>query len=119
MPAPYTADFSELLPLLGTDAFPAALKKRVEALGNKGLPLQEGLQHAAYALDDAISAMILDTEESEGKTMFRMGLFYDGIIAGCSCADDPTPLDRTNEYCVIGLELDRQSGQATIQLLES
>ncbi|MEZ5541890.1 MAG: hypothetical protein R3F42_07590 [Pseudomonadota bacterium] len=46
----------------------------------------------------------------------RAGLFYTGIIAGCSCADDPTPVEEQAEYCVVDITIDRLTGAATIRL---
>ena len=40
-----------------------------------------------------------------------------GIIAGCSCADDPTPVDTTTEYCELQLEIDRESAETRVILL--
>ena len=46
--------------------------------------------------------MLLSASEDAGLLRVKAGIFYTGIIAGCSCADDPTPIDELNEYCVCG-----------------
>lgn len=96
--------------------FRAALKRCIEALGNDSLPLQQGLSQGGYALDDPLSAMILDIKTSSGKIEVRLGIFYTGIIAGCSCTDDPTPQDITTEYCVVRVEIDENSRRGSIEL---
>jgi len=47
----------------------------------------------------------------------KAGIFYTGVIAGCSCADDPTPIDEQNEYCVVQFDIDRTTADATVTLL--
>ena len=50
--------------------------------------------------------------------LVKAGIFYTGIIAGCSCADDPTPLDEQNEYCELELNINKETAETTIVLLE-
>jgi hypothetical protein len=47
----------------------------------------------------------------------KAGIFYTGVIAGCSCADDPTPVDELNEYCVVQFDIDRMTAETTVRLL--
>jgi len=47
----------------------------------------------------------------------KAGLLYNGIIAGCSCSDDPTPTDETNEYCDVLFCIDRQTAKTTVTLV--
>lgn len=61
--------------------------------------------------------MINAVSEEAGFIRARAGIFYTGVIAGCSCADDPTPVDEQNEYCDVRVDIDKQTGEATIALL--
>lgn len=99
------------------DPFRHAIKSEIAALGTTGLPLQQGLSHSSVALDDPVSANILSCAD-EGKSLsIKAGIFYTGIIAGCSCADDPTPTDVCNEYCEVMIDIDKDSSAISVTLL--
>lgn len=100
----------------GTAAFRTTLKRELEALPPAALPLQEGLSASSYALDEPVTAVVIAAEAAAGAIRARVGLFYQGIIAGCSCADDPTPTEPQNEYCEVELAIDPASGAATVGL---
>ncbi len=101
----------------GTPAFEGVLKSELESLGANQLPLQQGLSASSYALDTNLRVMIHAVFEEAGFIRARAGIFYSGIIAGCNCADDPTSVDEQNEYCDVRVDIDRQTGEATIALL--
>jgi len=99
-----------------TAAFPRILKSELERLGLEELPLQQGLSASSVALDDELRVVVLSTTEDDGMIRVHAGLFYTGVVAGCNCADDPTPLDRENEYCEIDVLIHRDTGETRIQL---
>jgi hypothetical protein len=99
----------------GTPYFIEILKQEIAATGT--LPLQQGLATGSHALDDNISVMINGISEEENCICIRAGVFYTSILAGCSCADDPTPIDEHSEYCEIGLAIDRITADTTVTLL--
>jgi len=101
----------------GTPGFRDVLKREIEGLGARDLPLQQGLSTGSYALDHGLRAMILAAYEGPTAIRVRAGIFYSGIIAGCSCADDPTPVDEHNEYCEVQIDIDRATGETTVALL--
>lgn len=101
----------------GTPAFRDALKAEIARLGPADLPLQQGLSGSSYATDTPPEAVILGVTDAGNRLRVKAGLFYAGIIAGCSCADDPTPVDEQTEYCEVLLEIDKGSGEATVTLL--
>jgi hypothetical protein len=101
----------------GTEAFNAVLKAEIEQLDRQLLPLQQGLTQSSHAVGDRLSALVLGAIEEPGWLHVRVGLFYHGIIAGCSCADDPTPLDEINEYCEVRFDIDTSSALARVSLL--
>jgi len=110
-------NFSQTLSRWGHHDFKTVVKKEIELLPISELPLQQGLTTGSYALDKDIEAMILNVRESESCIHVKAGIFYKAIIAGCSCSDDPTPIDECNEHCEIMVDIDKESGQATITLL--
>ncbi|HDP88578.1 MAG TPA: hypothetical protein ENN42_01260 [Thioalkalivibrio sp.] len=107
---------SQSLAAFGTADFEATARREIEQLGLDGLPLQQGLQTGSIARDDKLSAMIIGVNEAPQELHVRAGLFYTSIIAGCACADDPTPLDENTEYCEVLVDIDRGTGQATVRL---
>lgn len=100
----------------GHPEFLAILKEEIQALGRDHLPLQQGMQSASYVGDAAISVMIIDVSNTADSICVRAGVFYAGIIAGCNCADDPTPLDTLNEYCEVELHIDKRSAATTVRV---
>jgi len=109
--------FTQSLRAWGRPDFKALLKREIEALSYRELPLQQGLTMGSYALDKDIEAMILSVQELETCIQVKVGIFYKSIIAGCSCADDPTPIDECNEHCEVMLEINKQTAATTITLL--
>lgn len=101
----------------GTPEFEAVLKREIATLDAASLPLQQGLSVSSHVTERPIQAMILGTGEDAGRIRVKAGIFYTGIIAGCSCADDPTPIDEQTEYCVVEFDIDRATAQATVTLL--
>ncbi|GAB4510962.1 MAG: hypothetical protein Tsb0026_13500 [Sulfuricaulis sp.] len=101
----------------GTPDFKDILKKEIEQLGTDQLPLQQALTTGSYALDSKLDAMIIGVSEEAGFIRAKAGIFYAGIIAGCSCADDPTPVNEENEYCVVQLDIDKLTAETTVTLL--
>lgn len=101
----------------GTADFKIVLKHELEQLGVAELPLQQGLTTGSHALDGNIEVMILNFSEKENCIQVKAGIFYNSIIAGCSCADDPTPIDEVNEHCEVQVDIDKSTAEATVTLL--
>lgn len=87
-------------------SFNTIVKDEIECLDIDLLPLQQGLSRTSHVSSARVSATILRVEEDAGCVRVKAGLFYAGIIAGCSCADDPTPVDELAEYCEVWFEID-------------
>lgn len=100
----------------GTPDFTGVLKKEIEQIGAGRLPLQQGLSVSSHALDDTFSVMVMSASEDAGFIHAKAGIFYSGIVAGCSCADDPTPINELNEYCEVQLNIDKNTAETTVIL---
>jgi len=100
----------------GTPDFEAILKQEIAQLGSDLLPLQQGLSTGNYVTDSPITVAINRISEMENIIRVKAGIFYQGVIGGCSCADDPTPTGETNEYCEVQLDIDKTTSVATITL---
>lgn len=102
----------------GTPGFEDMFKGEVEQLDADRLPLQQALSTSSHVTDSQRTVTIIRTSEDEDLIHIKAGIFYSGIIAGCSCADDPTPIDEQNEYCVVHIDIHKQTAEATITLLD-
>lgn len=101
----------------GRPDFNGVLKQELEQLDASQLPLQEGLTLSSHVTDRPFQVMIISAREAAGLIRAKAGIFYTGVIAGCSCADDPTPIDEQTEYCVLGVDIDPGTAEATVTLL--
>ena len=101
----------------GTPDFQAILKQEIAQLRAGQLPLQQGLSTGNYVSDAPLTVLIHSVAEVENILRVRAGIFYQGIIGGCSCADDPTPGSDINEYCEVQMDIDRASAITKVALL--
>jgi hypothetical protein len=97
-----------------TGAFNDVLKKEINSLNAEDLPLQQGLSSSSYAKADKLSATILNIDNDDSNIFVKAGLFYTGVIAGCNCADDPTPSDENNEYCEVLFIINKKTAETTV-----
>ena len=102
----------------GTPGFNDILKNEIQSLDAKYLPLQQGLSYSSHATNSDFSIMIISTHEDDSFLHVKAGVFYSGVIAGCSCADDPTPVPEQSEYCEILIDIVKTTAEARITLLE-
>jgi len=100
----------------GTDAFNRVLKQEIEQLDAQMLPLQQGLSYSSMATHGEFSVLVISTREERDSLHVKAGIFYSGVIAGCSCADDPTPVPEQNEYCEILVDINKTTAEAGITL---
>lgn len=100
----------------GTEGFEATLRAELSALDAGQLPLQAGLTTGSVVTDAPRTVMVLGAREAGECLEAKAGIFYSSVIAGCSCADDPTPVAENAEYCEVEIHIDRITAQATIAL---
>lgn len=103
----------------GTPDFGAVLKQEIAHLGADQLPLQQGLSNGNYVVDAPITVMINSVTEMENVIRIKAGIFYQGVMGGCSCADDPTPTSESNEYCEVQLDIDKATAATSVALVTS
>ena len=97
--------------------FATVLKREIEQLDGSRLPLQQALKASSHALEDRFDAMIISAADEPGYIRARVGIFFSGILTGCSCADDPTPVEPQGEYCELLFSIDKATAEATVALL--
>lgn len=100
-----------------SSSFKDIFRQEVTGLDATLLPLQQGLKNSSYAISDKLSITVLSTNENSTSITIKAGLLYNGIIAGCSCSDDPTPTDETNEYCDVEFCINKNSAKTTVSLI--
>lgn len=101
----------------GTPAFAETFKKAIVQMDAALLPLQQGLSQSSYTDGAGRSVMILSMADEAGFIRVKTGIFYTGIIPGCSCADDPTPMSEIAEHCEVQFDIDKITAETTITLL--
>lgn len=102
-----------------TADFNQRFKSEVEHLPAIELPLQQGLSQTSYVSDEPFSVMVLSTSDDPSSIHVKAGAFYSGIIAGCSCEDDPTPMNTITEHCEMQFDIDKRNGNTSVTLLRS
>lgn len=83
------------------------------------LPLLQAMAHGSQIAAAEICVMLLTSVEVESLIQVRAGIFFSSVTAGCSCADDPTPLNEIDEYCELQFDIDKTSAITRVLLLES
>lgn len=109
--------FDRTMRAWGTPEFEVVLKREVAQLDAGQLPLQQGLSTGNYVSDAPITLSVNRVDELENIIRVTVGVFYQGIIGGCSCTDDPTPVSEIHEYCEVQLDIDRATGIAGVALV--
>jgi len=102
-----------------TPDFVSLLKKELEGLDVTELPLQQGLRRSSYALENKFQVMIITVSEESDLIRAKTGIFYSGLIPGCSCADDPTPITEYSEYCEVSFAINKTTAETTVTLLST
>jgi len=102
----------------GTPEFEVILKQEIEQLDAGCLPLQQGLSGTSDVADEPFRVMLIGAALDTGTCIrVKAGIFYAGILGGCSCADDPTPLESQPEYCVLWFDIDKTSAATHVSLV--
>jgi hypothetical protein len=101
----------------GTPGFEAVLKQEVAQLGADRLPLQQGLSGGNYVTSAPLTVVVNSIAAMDDVVRVRVGIFYQGVIGGCSCADDPTPTSESNEYCEVQLDINRATAETAVTLV--
>lgn len=98
-----------------TPDFNDVFKTELGLLDHHLLPLQKCLTYSSYVSNEAISTVIINTAANDQTLTIKANVFYTGIIAGCSCADDPSPQDLQNECCELFFYINRETGNTEVE----
>ncbi|MCK5648535.1 MAG: glucosamine--fructose-6-phosphate aminotransferase [Gammaproteobacteria bacterium] len=97
----------------GSEDFKKVLKQELEALADDVLPLDQATCQGGKADASDISALINSATENDRKIQVRVGIFFNEIIAGCNCGDDPMA---ENTYCELLVSIDKTSAETDFTL---
>ncbi|MEJ2181569.1 MAG: hypothetical protein P8Y28_14335 [Gammaproteobacteria bacterium] len=112
-----TIKLSKTLDAWETAGFNDVAKAEIEQLDATVLPLQQALLQGNYTNDNNFSVMILSSIDEPSVIRVKTGIFYKGMITGCSCADDPTPIDEHPEYCELLFDINKETAETAVTLL--
>ena len=97
----------------GSEDFKKVLKQELEALADDVLPLDQATCQGGKADASDISALINSATENDRKIQVMVGIFFNEIIAGCNCGDDPMA---ENTYCELLVSIDKTSAETEFTL---
>ncbi len=105
----------ETLKAWGTHEFDHALKREL-AKHADSLPLHQALLIGNHVVDTPITVTINNASEMQNSVHVSVGIFFQSVIAGCNCAEDPSSVNENNEYCELLLEIDKLNAETKIVL---
>ena len=105
-------NFSRSLEFKDDAEFKSQIIEQLQQLTLEQLPLQQSLQLGNQALNDDTQFMIINIHRSPTHIDIDLGIFFTSVISGCNCADDPSPIDKLNEYTEWTLAIDLNTGAA-------
>ena len=108
---------TQTLAAWNSEGFKQQFKEEVEQIPADQLPLQKGLSLSSYVSAEPFKVMVISVTDDASAIHVKAGIFYSGIIAGCSCSDDPSPTDVQAEYCDVQFTIDKTTAQTSTKLL--
>jgi len=97
-----------------TDGFSSTLKRELEALGPKHLPLGQGTSQGGYIGEENISVSANRFMESNDMIEGSVAVFFTEIVINCGCGDEPMP---TNAYCELQLSINKNTATASFAVI--
>jgi hypothetical protein len=103
-------DFSDCLRADGVDS--AAVARRIQGLPVDRLPLAAACQHGGHVDAASLRAGTVRSLRDGNAIIVTIGLFFDELIGGCNCSDDPVAATSYAEFDVC---IDLAGGQGSIR----
>ncbi|MCU7835245.1 MAG: glucosamine--fructose-6-phosphate aminotransferase [gamma proteobacterium symbiont of Taylorina sp.] len=97
----------------GTEQFSGTLKQELENLDKGSIPLHLATTQGGLVDDSNISALINHCTENEKFLIIKIGIFFNEIIAGCNCNDEPVS---DNTYCEFLVSIDKNTAETSFSL---
>jgi len=114
---PWMTIFDKTLQSIHTAKFNDEFSRAIKSLSQQQLNLQAALKQGSVALNDELSVMVLAYRDMDDHVEVDTGIFFRSLIAGCNCADDPTPPDTLEEYTEACINISKADGGFNIRFL--
>ncbi len=98
--------------------FKTTFVKELSTVNKNLLPLQRALSHSSYLSNEPFQVIYMSHQLTADELLIKTTIFFTGIIAGCSCTDDPTPQDTQTEACELLVIVNRDTAQTTFTLID-
>jgi hypothetical protein len=102
----------------GMSDFNTVLSEELRTLPVGALPLDKAMRQGNMVSDQPPQFMINDRRDENGYLKVRIGVFFHSVIGGCSCADDPTPIDLINEYTELEININLADASASVAIID-
>ena len=102
----------------GTPEFRETFSHEVSQLSLEQLPLQQAMHIGNMASTHNLVIMLNQQHEDHEFIYVHTGVFFSSLISGCSCADDPTPVDYNTEYCELQFRIDKKCATTHISIID-
>ena len=96
-----------------SEDFASTVKNEVANLPSGILPLQQATIRGGMIDDSELTVMLLNRAETSAGLEVRLGIFFNEIVGGWSCHDDPVV---ENCYAEVLLCINPQTGEATFAI---
>jgi hypothetical protein len=108
------AKLTNALNTWGTESFSKTLKQEIEALPSGILPLELATTQGGLVDDSNIAALINQSTETQTSIEIKVGIFFNEIIAGCNCNDDPV---KENTYCELMVAINKATAETHFKII--
>ena len=95
----------------GTMNFKSVLKNELESCDVEQLALQDALKFSSSVSGNSFQVMVNHISDEHDYIYVRVGVFYQGVVSGCNCSDDPSPVTENEEYCELALRIKKSDGK--------
>jgi len=102
----------------GSEAFAVILGRELTAAEGLQPLLLRAMTHGNQLATTPVNLLLLHAADEGSCLRLRLDVLFQSVVAGCSCADDPTPWSEINECCHIEIVIDKTTAQADMELIE-
>lgn len=96
-----------------SDSFASTLKRELGELPPGVLPLHEGTSQGGLVEEASVDFTLAWYVDRGARIHARVGAFFQEIVGGCSCGEDPMLVPA---HCELDVSIDKDSGEARVTL---
>ena len=96
-------------------SFKEIFKSEFLKLDLSTLPLHQSTTQGGYVDYTNIELTLLSTTENVRDILIKTGLFFNEIVGGCNCEDDPIEI---NNYCILLISINKNTARCSFSLLD-